>query len=294
MDGWKDHLHFSLLGEHVLFPSLHLDTVWHFLLASSFTIVLCLSERTLTYAISKNWSPFAWSRRTRLQKAFWKACLYWVVTLGRLLYMLLAMTFNVGLILVVVTSLSAGQFVIEYLQEPSHEPRGRRDSENVKEPLLESPTTYEHPVALHTYPSFRSSPSSAYDAYSRSPPLSPSPVSAQLPYTQSNPLLPSVTPPRSRSPHSFHLPPPPATSSKANPPQITTRPRSKSKPTSIFIHPNESNLARADAAAQQLGLQGDTERVKASVYAADDDVPWEVGKGKDVARELLGRRKDAM
>ena len=64
------------------------------------------------------------------------------------------------------------------------------------------------------------------------------------------------------------------------------RPRSKSKPESIFIHPNESNIARADAAAAQLGLAGDTERVRAGVYPADED-PWEHGRGRDVARELL-------
>ena len=45
MEGWQDHLHISLLGEHVLFPFLHLDTPWHFLVASFLTVVLCLLER---------------------------------------------------------------------------------------------------------------------------------------------------------------------------------------------------------------------------------------------------------
>ena len=66
-----------------------------------------------------------------------------------------------------------------------------------------------------------------------------------------------------------------------------TRPRSRSKPESNFIHPNESNLARADAAAAQLGLAGDTERVQAGVYAAAGADAWEHGRGRDVARELL-------
>ncbi len=78
---------------------------------------------------------------------------------------------------------------------------------------------------------------------------------------------------------------PPAPSARTN---TATRPRSKSKPESIFIHPNHSNLARADAAAAELGLAGDTELVKTNVYPADED-PWEHGKGKDLARELLGR-----
>ena len=72
------------------------------------------------------------------------------------------------------------------------------------------------------------------------------------------------------------------------PPSRASRPRSRSKPESIFIHPNDSNLARADAAAVQLGLAGDTDRVKGNVYPADGEA-WEHGRGRDVARELLGR-----
>lgn len=71
-------------------------------------------------------------------------------------------------------------------------------------------------------------------------------------------------------------------------PPISSRPRSRSKPAGIFIHPAESNLARADAVAVQLGLSGDTELVKANEYPADEE-PWELGKGKDVARALLSR-----
>ena len=50
------------------------------------------------------------------------------------------------------------------------------------------------------------------------------------------------------------------------PPLPSGRPRSRSKPESIFIHPNHSNIARADAAAVQLGLAGDTDLVKGNVY----------------------------
>lgn len=46
---WKDHLHFELLGEHVLFPGLHLDNFGEFLVASLLTIVLCLSERYCSF-----------------------------------------------------------------------------------------------------------------------------------------------------------------------------------------------------------------------------------------------------
>lgn len=68
---------------------------------------------------------------------------------------------------------------------------------------------------------------------------------------------------------------------------VITRPRSRSKPDDIFIHPNQSNLARADAVALELGISGDTERVRGNNYP-QDEAAWEHGKGRDVARALLG------
>ncbi|KAH9897684.1 hypothetical protein C8Q73DRAFT_682163 [Cubamyces lactineus] len=225
--GWEDHLHWSFLGEHVLVDGLHLDSGWSFFVACCLTACICFSERLLTYAMSKKWNPFARGHRpSRIGTALWRAFLYWLVTFDRLMYMLIGMTFSFGLIVVAVTCLAIGQFIIEYLDSaPEH---NRHDSENVKERLLPSPSE---------------------DNFPREP-----------------------------TPSSY----PPTAASRPT----TTRPRSKSKPESIFIHPNESNIARADAAAVTLGLSGDTERVKANVYPADED-PWEHGKGRDVARELL-------
>ncbi|KAF8204014.1 hypothetical protein BJ912DRAFT_223169 [Pholiota molesta] len=61
----------------------------------------------------------------------------------------------------------------------------------------------------------------------------------------------------------------------------------------IFIHPAQSNIARADAAALELGIGGDTELVKGYSYTKEDPA-WEIGKGKDLAREMLvGARKDS-
>ncbi|KAI0713106.1 hypothetical protein C8T65DRAFT_645493 [Cerioporus squamosus] len=214
--GWEDHLHFGLLGEHVLVAGLHLDSAWSFFVASILTIFVCLSERLLTYAISKKWNPFR--RRSRAGTALWRTCLYWLVTLDRLLYMLIGMTFSFGLIIVAVTTLAAGQFVIEYLDLS---PQSSHDLEHVKEPLLTSPNDDRFSESSSTYP-----------------------------------------------------------------PTRPNRPRSRSKPDSIFIHPNHSNIARADAAAVQLGLAGDTDLVKGNVYPADGET-WEPGRGRDVARELL-------
>jgi hypothetical protein len=63
------------------------------------------------------------------------------------------------------------------------------------------------------------------------------------------------------------------------------RPRSRSKPDNIFIHPNESNLARADAFALELGVGGDTELVQGN---RADGQSWQLGKGRDIARETFG------
>jgi hypothetical protein len=68
---------------------------------------------------------------------------------------------------------------------------------------------------------------------------------------------------------------------------LTTRPRSRSKPDAIFIHPAESNLARADAVALELGLSDNTDRVKGNRYDREE-AAWEAGAGQNAARTLLG------
>ncbi|KAF8532086.1 hypothetical protein JB92DRAFT_3104134 [Gautieria morchelliformis] len=115
MDGWRDILHFDFHGEHVLFSSLRLSSGFTFLVASVLTVFLCLLEKYLTYLLSSKYNPIS-IRHSRLGNAAFRTAIYWVLTLIRLLYMLLAMTFHVGLILVVVTTLSAGQFAIEYVE----------------------------------------------------------------------------------------------------------------------------------------------------------------------------------
>ncbi|TFK56873.1 hypothetical protein OE88DRAFT_65969 [Heliocybe sulcata] len=226
MEGWEDRLHFQYLGEHVLFGSLVLNSFAHFLLASCLTFFLCISERLLTLALNKHWSPFASTRHSRTHNALWRAALYWIVTFVRLLYMLIAMTFHLGILVVTVTALTAGQFIIEYYDAPQPH-RNSRDMYSTKEPLLD--------------------------------------YSPEFSESSSYPLRMD---------------------------QMKGRPRSKSKPESIFIHPNESNIARADAVALELGLGGDTELVKGNMYPDDDDA-WELGKGKEVARALLhGTLKD--
>ncbi|KAH7923885.1 hypothetical protein BV22DRAFT_1196341 [Leucogyrophana mollusca] len=219
MDGWVDYLHFTFLGEHVLFASLRLKSLSTFLGGSVLISGICIAERLLTVALSKHWGPRGVTR-SRLRRAIWRTLLYSVVTTLRLIYMLVAMSYHVGLIFVTVASLSTAQFVVEYLD--TYEPH-TRSFDRTKEPLLPSPTDDNH-HALESIP-------------------------------------------------------------------VRTRPRAKSKPDAIFIHPNESNLARADAVAVELGLGGDTDRVQTNRYPKDQEA-WEHGRGRDVARELFGSRPE--
>lgn len=66
----------------------------------------------------------------------------------------------------------------------------------------------------------------------------------------------------------------------------------KLKPAGLFIHPNNSNLARADAVAVELGLHRSTERVEAPRSSSDSDdggmAAWGQGRGREAARHLLG------
>jgi len=135
MEGWEDYLHFTFRGEHILFEILLLDSYGTFFVGSVLTALLCLLERSLTYAIAKNWCPFLTCRQNRLRIALWKAALYWAATLLRLTYMLIAMSYNLGLIIVTATALAVGQLLIEYLEVPESP---TRDSYRMKEPLLNS------------------------------------------------------------------------------------------------------------------------------------------------------------
>jgi hypothetical protein len=152
-----------------------------------------------------------------MHSALWRTGLYSLATLLRLLYMLLSMTFHVWLILVIVLSLTAGQFIIEYYEQPhDHSPT----HQNVYN---------RHNVAL----------------------------------------------PISRSP-----------------PRMRKARGGKVKPAGLFIHPNNSNLARADAVAVELGLHRSTERVEVLRTSCDSDdgglAAWGQGRGRDAARHMLG------
>ncbi|KAF4573307.1 hypothetical protein EYR36_007818 [Pleurotus pulmonarius] len=114
--------------------------------------------------------------------------------------MLIAMSFHLGIIIVIVTTLSIAQFFIEYHKSPIH-PHQHTGPHDTLQPLL------------------------AYNA----------PESAHL-------LLPR------------------------------TRPTAKTRPGGLFILPNESNIARADAVALELGYASSSSSNPESHYA---DEVWE-------------------
>ncbi|KAJ7083391.1 hypothetical protein B0H15DRAFT_952079 [Mycena belliarum] len=118
-----DVLHWSLTDTHVIFASLVLDAPGGFALSSLLVCSICVLERLLSYAYDTRWGP-ARVRRSRGANALWRAGMYWVLAVLRLAYMLIVMTMHMGLILIAVTTLAAGQFLIE-LRTP---PRDQRES----------------------------------------------------------------------------------------------------------------------------------------------------------------------
>ncbi|KAI0032149.1 hypothetical protein K488DRAFT_50550 [Vararia minispora EC-137] len=229
MEGWTDRLHTGFLGEHVLVTELRLTSFGAFCIAALVTLVICIVERAIAIALSKRWVPFrvAPGKRGRIQNTLWRMGLNWIATLLQILYMLIAMSFHIGLIFIIVTTLAVGQCILESLEEPPARNLSR----------------YAYDIALS----------------GSEPLLSPENTDS------------STIPRHDKSPSS-PLP----------------RQGSRAKPSSIFIHPTQSNLARADAAAVELGLHGSTGLVSAGETSAE---PWVGGKGREVAREIMGPTK---
>jgi len=221
---WQSSLHWAFRDEYVLVPFLHLTSFSNFLIAGLLAIIICLLERLVTFTLDKhqNGQEILWNR-TWWSCACLRFSLYWIATFLRLCYMLIAMTFNIGLILLVVTTLAVGQFFIEVRNASSSLNNNTIASEGRDSEAAEAAEPLLHRLE-ETYP-----------------------------------LKPFVT-----------------------------RPRCKSKPDDIFIHPANSNIARADAFALELGLSDQTQRVQG--HNCGQDSTWGVGKGRDMARELLGSR----
>ncbi|KAI0785427.1 hypothetical protein BC629DRAFT_518759 [Irpex lacteus] len=262
--GWEDYFHFNLLGE---------------LLKISRT-----RKRWLTYAINTCWAPFRWTQRTRFRKALWKASLYWTVTLLRLLYMLIAMTYNMWLLLATVTTLAMGQFIIEYIETPDFASLKEYVPTNPPSAIILSQHANSSALSTHSLERVKEPLLDTEEAYDSAYPLHPYGVhehaNDEYPYRLSSSTDSTSSLPRAH-------PSSPGANIDINPETSFGRPRSKSKPDAIWIHPTESNIARADARAIQLGLiEGDTDLVRANQLPSEGETAWEVGKGRDVAGRL--------
>jgi len=131
------YLHLKFLGETVLLSNVELHSWTGFLSASGIVVAICLSERLLTFLMDLHYMPF-FLRRTRWRRAFCKASLYWLAIILRLLYMLVAMTFHLGLIFLIATSLATFQFFIDVWKDTDSSPLTEKESQYtpMQEPLL--------------------------------------------------------------------------------------------------------------------------------------------------------------
>ncbi|KZT62590.1 hypothetical protein CALCODRAFT_513879 [Calocera cornea HHB12733] len=168
MSDWKPYFHISFDGGIFLFPFLRVASWPTFLLAATFTALVCWLERLLTLLHSRAYVPAVFERLGRPGMAGWRAGMYGVLTLLRLLYMLVAMTFHVGLLLVTVFSLASSQFVIEY-GELEHLPPPQNGAYSHVPTSDELPYSTPERERAHGYPP--SAPSSArrapYHPYAR-------------------------------------------------------------------------------------------------------------------------------
>ncbi|TFL06832.1 hypothetical protein BDV98DRAFT_600822 [Pterulicium gracile] len=217
-----DYLHITFAKDPVLLPGLELRDLTTFLLASLLAVLVCVTERLLTFAQDRRWCPSRRARRSRVQNALWRTLLYWMVTFLRLLYMIIAMSCHLGLILITTTTLAFCQFFIEL-----------------------ATTMGEH---NHT------------NVYRNS---------------------------HDRDPHYSlvnHFRSGSCESAPANASTITGR---RPKPEHIFIHPANSNVARADAVAQEMGYASKPDVSYGGVNADETAREWGSGQGRDVARQLM-------
>jgi hypothetical protein len=267
-----DYLHLAFASDPVLLPGLELRDSASFFIAAVIAVVVCVSERFLTLAQDRRWTPSVSIRRSKFQTAVWRAGVYWWATFLRLMYMIIAMSCHLGLIFIIATTLALTQLFIDLYRSSSGGDADEREHMQMHYSLVNAaPGSYDLPSSTSTT----------------------MPISRSMNGTGS-----SITRDHRSSAST-------STSTSTSTVTSTTRPRSKSKPDHIFIHPAQSNLARADAMAQQLGLSGETEMVKVvglGLELGQDDQDtrtngnagmakeWREGKGRGVARALMGKK----
>jgi len=132
----------AVAGEGVLLPSIRLNNFGGFLVASALAVAICLVERLITFSLEKHWTP-GFAKGSRWKDAAWRTYAYWIATILRLCYMLITMTFHLGLLLVVATTLALAQFFIELDKSRYSQDLADPSRDMLAEPLLHG----QHPLA---------------------------------------------------------------------------------------------------------------------------------------------------
>jgi len=124
MGSLKPYFHSETTGLHVLFQAFEITNTATLIVAYVVVGVMCWLERGLSFhmdSISYESAPaagYGGSRDggRRFTKVLLRTILYGIVTTLRLFYMLVTMTCHTGLFIVVVTGLTTGQLVLEFLK----------------------------------------------------------------------------------------------------------------------------------------------------------------------------------
>ncbi|KAI8332591.1 hypothetical protein BC941DRAFT_435979 [Chlamydoabsidia padenii] len=117
MDTMKWFFHKDIQGTHLLFESFQLADGWNLLAAYIFVVLICWTERGLTYYLEQNKYK---STKSRWGQVITRTLVYGLATVFRLWYMLTTMYFNTGLFIVVIFALCSGQLVIEVLKSSNN------------------------------------------------------------------------------------------------------------------------------------------------------------------------------
>ncbi|RIA86421.1 hypothetical protein C1645_878667 [Glomus cerebriforme] len=96
------------------FSDFQVNSIFLFVLASFFVTFLCWSERFLNYYYHKKLNYDQKQKRFKL--IVMKTLSYGLLTTLRLFYMLIIMSMNSQIFIIVVTSLTTGQLIVEYIR----------------------------------------------------------------------------------------------------------------------------------------------------------------------------------
>ncbi|KAL1923370.1 uncharacterized protein VTP21DRAFT_8350 [Calcarisporiella thermophila] len=117
--------HADVQGLHFLFQSFEISSP--FALGAAFFCIalICWTERACTYLLDVSHADILFNKFSRSQQVLYRTGLYTIATILRLFYMLVTMSFHIGLFVMVVLALASGQLVVEYARAISLERRSQ-------------------------------------------------------------------------------------------------------------------------------------------------------------------------